>query len=271
MSTSEIPSPAVPRLSRRLLLHLAVAVGLSFLGLTALCVPFVLTGADVPGWLLLVGRWIPAGAGLTALILVPVGGAWPQWWRLRPGGWRGFLKSYGWAVGVMAVVLILPASLTALFTPASLVPWPMMASASTLILGGGLVFVLSTVGEEAFWRGHMQTALRSLGFWRSSLLIGVIWMLWHFPLHAVYWVQSSMPVPLLLVSTVSLLAWAPLLAALTDRGGSIWAAAFAHAVPVSAVQLVHGGAEQTAILATVTGLSMACMLSLAWLLRRTSG
>lgn len=37
-------------------------------------------------------------------------------------------------------------------------------------------------GEELGWRGYLTTALSPLGFWRSAILIGVVWGLWHAPI-----------------------------------------------------------------------------------------
>lgn len=45
--------------------------------------------------------------------------------------------------------------------------------------------VLSSIpafGEELGWRGYLTTALAPLGFWRSSVIIGVVWGLWHAPI-----------------------------------------------------------------------------------------
>lgn len=39
-----------------------------------------------------------------------------------------------------------------------------------------------TLSEELGWRGWLQPKLAPLGFWQLSLLIGVIWGLWHAPI-----------------------------------------------------------------------------------------
>ncbi|HEV3029866.1 MAG TPA: CPBP family intramembrane glutamic endopeptidase, partial [Planctomycetota bacterium] len=41
---------------------------------------------------------------------------------------------------------------------------------------------IAAFGEELGWRGFLHRALEPLGFWRSSLLIGAIWGLWHAPI-----------------------------------------------------------------------------------------
>lgn len=55
----------------------------------------------------------------------------------------------------------------------------------TLVIGmiAGTTFnLLFTFGEEFGWRGLLLTELKSMGFWKSNLLIGMIWGLWHAPL-----------------------------------------------------------------------------------------
>ncbi|WP_221584787.1 CPBP family intramembrane glutamic endopeptidase [Microbacterium sp. G2-8] len=41
---------------------------------------------------------------------------------------------------------------------------------------------IAAFGEELGWRGYLTTALSPLGFWRSALIIGVVWGLWHAPI-----------------------------------------------------------------------------------------
>ena len=141
-------------------------------------------------------------------------------------------------------------------------------AALPLLALGALALVVSTLGEEVFWRGHLQTALAGLGLWRSSLVVGGLWAGWHLPLHGLSWVQGTLPVGVLLAGTLGLLAWAPLLAALVSRFGSVWPAAFAHAVPVSSYQLLQLGGRQDVAFAAVVTLHAAALLGAACLLAR---
>lgn len=75
--------------------------------------------------------------------------------------------------------------------------WSMSAFAATLPAGldastaliitllalplNTLVSAVPAFGEELGWRGFLQSALSPLGFWRMSLLSGVLWGLWHAP------------------------------------------------------------------------------------------
>jgi membrane protease YdiL (CAAX protease family) len=50
------------------------------------------------------------------------------------------------------------------------------------IVIGGLVNGVFTFGEELGWRGFMFNETKHLGFFKSNLLIGTIWGLWHAPI-----------------------------------------------------------------------------------------
>ncbi len=57
--------------------------------------------------------------------------------------------------------------------------WISLAQA---IVFGITVNAAAAFGEELGWRGLLQNELLPLGFWQASLIIGVIWGLWHAPL-----------------------------------------------------------------------------------------
>lgn len=52
----------------------------------------------------------------------------------------------------------------------------------TSILIGGIINGIFTLGEELGWRGFLFNEFKHLGFWKSNLLIGTIWGLWHAPI-----------------------------------------------------------------------------------------
>lgn len=49
-------------------------------------------------------------------------------------------------------------------------------------LAGITINTFFALGEEIGWRGFLQQELSHLGIWKSGLLIGFIWGLWHAPL-----------------------------------------------------------------------------------------
>ncbi|MCK5218457.1 CPBP family intramembrane metalloprotease [bacterium] len=50
------------------------------------------------------------------------------------------------------------------------------------LVAGATINAVAGFGEELGWRGLLQKELGFLGFWRSSLLIGLIWGIWHTPI-----------------------------------------------------------------------------------------
>lgn len=51
-----------------------------------------------------------------------------------------------------------------------------------IIIGNVAQSTIFTFGEEAGWRGLLYNEFRSFGFTKSSIIIGSIWGIWHFPL-----------------------------------------------------------------------------------------
>ncbi|MCI0589525.1 MAG: CPBP family intramembrane metalloprotease [Planctomycetes bacterium] len=89
---------------------------------------------------------------------------------------------------------------------------------------------LLALGEEIGWRGYLLGELLPLGFWRSSLLIGVVWGLWHAPGiflgSRVYFFAD--PIADLLAQVATTLLLSPLLSWIRIRSGTVLAAAIFH-------------------------------------------
>ena len=49
-------------------------------------------------------------------------------------------------------------------------------------LAGVIINTIPTLGEELGWRGFLFNETKQMGFWKSNLLIGIIWGVWHTPL-----------------------------------------------------------------------------------------
>ncbi|WP_141211008.1 CPBP family glutamic-type intramembrane protease [Enemella dayhoffiae] len=221
----------------------ALFVILVLTSMVALCLPFLLTRTEVPAWLLLIGRWMPALVSLLVLKLAVRRGTLVAWWRLRPGGWRRLLIGYAAAVAVTSAVAVIVfgiGRLLGLIATAPELPGLLVTAATVLVTAA--LLSLSTLGEEVAWRAFLPQLLPGLGFWAKASSIGLFWMLWHVPLHASYVLAGVMPLSIAIVSTLTLLAVAPLWQALADRFGSVWPAVFAHAVPLTPLVLADLGA-----------------------------
>ena len=83
---------------------------------------------------------------------------------------------------------------------------------------------LFAIGEESGWRGWLHSELTPLGFWPVSLLIGAMWALWHAPIVLALGLAPREAVTYL----GTIVAVAPLLAALREISGTVWAAVLGH-------------------------------------------
>ncbi|MFA7628941.1 MAG: CPBP family intramembrane glutamic endopeptidase [Candidatus Dojkabacteria bacterium] len=50
------------------------------------------------------------------------------------------------------------------------------------LIAGITINAVAGFGEELGWRGFLQKELGYLGFWKSSIIIGLVWGIWHAPI-----------------------------------------------------------------------------------------
>lgn len=101
----------------------------------------------------------------------------------------------------------------------------------TLLQGVGLGATLNvpaTLGEELGWRAYLTRALGRLGWLRASLLIGVIWGIWHAPLILMGHNYPQHPQLGVGMMVLFCAAVSPVIAWVRERAGSVWAAAIFH-------------------------------------------
>ena len=130
------------------------------------------------------------------------------------------------------------------------------------LLLGPTLGIVGGLGEEIAWRGLLHHELISKGFWRSSMITGILWGLWHVPLTLQGYGYPSHPVSGTLVFLVYALLFAPVLTFVRLRAGSVIAPAILHGTADTTVlltlALVRGGTDLT----TGWG-SLACVAILA--------
>ena len=244
--------------------------GAPLLLLTAVCGAFLVADVPVPSWAVLVGRWIPALVSLIVLwpALRRPGGLRtvlvPAWGLRRSRGTRGGAVALSAAgVAVVLVVAVVTAALSDAVGAMTVQPWGTVALGVALMLPLIPILALSTLGEEVVWRSHLPRLLGGT-FWRRSLLIALIWMAFHVPLHLTYVLQGDMSAAHAAATTVGLLPLSLFLSALTARQGSVWPAAIAHAVPITGVTLAADAAGiDPAAMWTITLVGAVLMLSAA--------
>ena len=96
-----------------------------------------------------------------------------------------------------------------------------------LVLGATL-FALAALGEELGWRGFLLTKLAPLGFWKVSLVTGLVWGIWHTPLILLGLQFSAAPAIGLLLMPTATVALSPTYTYFTVRARSVLAATFFH-------------------------------------------
>lgn len=123
--------------------------------------------------------------------------------------WRVAWPLYVFALGYMAFVKLTGAAIvramTGAWPPFGTTPWPLLFAAAVATVWG-------QAGEEVGWRGYALPRLTTaIGLGPASVLLGIIWALWHLPLFFIPGTGSdgqSFPLYLLHVTAVSVaMAW----------------------------------------------------------------
>lgn len=127
----------------------------------------------------------------------------------RIGRWQVGVHMYLFAIGYMAATKLFAALLHRI----AIGEWPSFGDTPLpLLLGAILVSTWVQAGEEVGWRGYALPRLAThLGLGGASILLGVIWALWHLPLFFLEGSGSdgqSFPIYLLHVTALSVaMSW----------------------------------------------------------------
>jgi membrane protease YdiL (CAAX protease family) len=96
------------------------------------------------------------------------------------------------------------------------------------LVAGLTINAVAALGEELGWRGLLLRELSPLGFWRLSLLTGVVWGVWHAPLIVQGHNFPDAPFAGIVVMTGWTVVASPLFTYLTVRAKSVLAATLLH-------------------------------------------
>lgn len=155
--------------------------------------------------LLVLGRFGPTAAAL-GLTAVSAGKAelrtiWQQMWLWRVGaGW------YLFSLGGTAVFVLTAIAIYRLGDGQAALVYNDPAQWYLIIPIFFYVLFFSVLGEEIGWRGYALPRLQTrYGWLGASLILGLIWSVWHLPL---FWLpgnfHQTIPLPLFLLQSVAL-------------------------------------------------------------------
>lgn len=141
---------------------------------------------------------------------------------------------------------------------------PLWLLAGQSFIGGITINAIFAFGEEVGWRGFLLREFRTIGFWKASLFIGLIWGPWHAPLTLFAGHNyPSTPIFGVVMMTILCILMSPLMSFLTIKSRSVFPAAFFHGVINGSaslgIMIVAGGNSE--LLNGLTGLAGFIVLS----------
>ncbi len=190
-----------------------IAVGSQIVGIAALVVLVVLR--------VVMGREAFARVGLA--------GGRPKYWLVFGAGFAAFYglqSGLNWLFGLGHPIDIL-ALVGDVRVPAALL-WLLIALQSVVL--GPCLGLLFAFGEEFGWRGYLQSEMLKMGKVPAMLIIGVIWGVWHAPVIAMGHNYPGYPIAGIFLMTAYCIGLAFILGYAVLKSGSVWLAAFLHAV-----------------------------------------
>jgi membrane protease YdiL (CAAX protease family) len=96
----------------------------------------------------------------------------------------------------------------------------------------GMFLTFGAIGEEIGWRGFLAPELyKHYNFTKTSLISGVIWGVYHFPVIILLYAPSKdiSPWPLMVTAIIAGIGLSTILAWLRIKSGSVWTAVIFHA------------------------------------------
>lgn len=96
------------------------------------------------------------------------------------------------------------------------------------LLTGATINALVALGEELGWRGLLLSELAPLGFWKLSIVTGVVWGIWHAPIIVQGYNFPEAPIAGVAMMTLATVALSPVYTYLTVRARTVLAATLLH-------------------------------------------
>lgn len=134
------------------------------------------------------------------------------------------------------------------------------------LVAGLTINALAGFGEELGWRGLMLQELKSLGFWKMSWIIGLVWGIWHAPIIMMGHNYPDHPVAGVGMMVAFCLLFSPFFSLVAIKSRSVIAVAILHgtfnAVAATSVMLLKGGNDLLTGATGVAGFAVLIVLNL---------
>jgi uncharacterized protein len=98
-----------------------------------------------------------------------------------------------------------------------------------LLLYGSTFNTFVALGQELMWRGYLLEKFKKLNFWHSSLIIGILWGIWHFPITILFSLASFRVLSLIWIIILAILS-TPFYIYLRSKGKSILVTSIFHGI-----------------------------------------
>lgn len=117
------------------------------------------------------------------------------------------------------------------------------------LIAGATINAIAAFGEEAGWRGFLLNEWKHMPFWKASLLIGLIWGIWHAPLILMGHNYPEHPQIGVLMMIIFCILLTPFFLYFTIKTKSVIAAAIMHGTLNGsvgiAIMVIEGGNDLT--------------------------
>jgi membrane protease YdiL (CAAX protease family) len=124
------------------------------------------------------------------------------------------------------------------------------------LIAGVTVNAIASFGEELGWRGFLLKAFKEMKFFNASILIGIIWGIWHAPLILMGHNYPQHPQIGVFMMIIMCILLTPVLLYITIKSKSVIAASIMHgtmnATAGISIMAINGGNDLTA---GITGLA----------------
>jgi uncharacterized protein len=138
------------------------------------------------------------------------------------------------------------------------------------LLAGVTANAVTAFGEEVGWRGFLQRELEFLGFWKSSIIIGIIWGLWHAPLVLQGHNYPQHPILGILMMTIFTTLLSPIFSYIRIKTESVIATSILHgtlnATAGLSLMVIKGGSDLTVGVTGTAGFISLIFVNIALLL-----